>query len=50
MPLTGTSVVNMIITNLGVFDIDQGISVVELANNVTKEQIINNTEADLKFY
>ena len=50
LPLTGTSVVNMIITNLGVFDIDQGISVVELANNVTKEQIINNTEADLKFY
>ena len=49
LPLTGTSVVNMIITNLGVFDIDQGISVVELANNVTKEQIINNTEADLKF-
>ena len=49
VPLTGTSVVNMIITNLGVFDIDQGISVVELANNVTKEQIINNTEADLKF-
>ena len=49
LPLTGTSVVNMIITNLGVFDIDQGISVVEIANNVTKEQIINNTEADLKF-
>ena len=49
LPLTGTSVVNMIITNLGVFDIDQGISVVELANNVTKEQIINNTEVDLKF-
>lgn len=49
LPLTGTSVVNMIITNLGVFAIDQGISVVELANNVTKEQIINNTEADLKF-
>lgn len=49
LPLTGTSVVNMIITNLGVFDIDHGISVVEIANNVTKEQIINNTEADLKF-
>ena len=49
LPLTGTSVVNMIITNLGVFNIDQGISVEELANNVTKEQIINNTEADLKF-
>ena len=49
LPLTGTSVVNMIITNLGVFDIDQGISVVELANNVTKEQVINHTEAELIF-
>ena len=49
LPLTGTSVVNMIITNLGVFAIDQGISVIELANNVTKEQIINHTEAELIF-
>ena len=49
LPLTGTSVVNMIITNLGVFAIDQGISVVELANNVTKEQVINHTEAELIF-
>ena len=49
LPLTGTSVVNMIITNLGVFNIDQGISVVELANNVTKEQVINHTEAELIF-
>ena len=49
LPLTGTSVVNMIITNLGVFDIAQGISVVELANNVTKEQVINHTEAELIF-
>lgn len=49
LPLTGTSVVDMIITNLGVFDIDQGISVIELANNVTKEQVINHTEAELIF-
>ena len=49
LPLTGTSVVNMIITNLGVFAIDQGISVIELANNVTKEQVINHTEAELIF-
>ena len=49
LPLTGTSVVNMIITNLGVFNIDQGISVEELANNVTKEQVINHTEAELIF-
>ena len=49
LPLTGTSVVNMIITNLGVFVINQGISVVELANNVTKEQVIKHTEAELIF-
>lgn len=49
LPLTGTSVVNMIITNLGVFAIEQGISVIELANNVTKEQVINHTEAELIF-
>ena len=49
LPLTGTSVVNLILTNLGVFDIAQGISVVELANNVTKEQVINHTEAELIF-
>ena len=49
LPLTGTSVVNMIITNLGVFAIDQGISVIELANNVTKEQVIKHTEAELIF-
>ena len=49
LPLTGTSVVNMIITNLGVFAIEQGIYVIELANNVTKEQIINHTEAELIF-
>ena len=49
LPLTGTSVVNMIITNLGVFAIEQGISVIELANNVTKEQVIKHTEAELIF-
>ena len=49
LPLTGTSVVNMIITNLGVFKVNQGISVVELANNVTKEQVIKHTEAELIF-
>ena len=49
LPLTGTSVVNMIITNLGVFKVNQGISVVELANNITKEQVVNQTEAELTF-
>ena len=49
LPLTGTSVVNMIITNLGVFKVNQGISVVELANNVTKEQVVNQTETELIF-
>ena len=49
LPLTGTAVVNMIITNLGVFKISKGIHVVELANKVTKEELANQTEAELYF-
>ena len=49
LPLTGTSVVNLIITNLGVFRINKGIHSVELANDVTKEEVINQTEAQISF-
>ena len=49
LPLTGKQVVNLIITNLGVFKIDNGIKVLELAENVLKEDIINNTDAEVKF-
>ena len=48
LPLTGTQVVNRIITNLGVFDIaDGGIKVVELADDVTMADVEAATEADL---
>ena len=49
LPLTGKEVVNLIITNLGVFEVDKGIKVLEIAPDVTKQEIINNTEADLVF-
>ena len=49
LPLTGKEVVNLIITNLGVFQIDKGIKVLEIAPDVTKQEIINSTEANLVF-
>ena len=49
LPLTGKDVVDLIITNLGVFEINEGIRVLEIASDVNKEELINNTEADLNF-
>ncbi len=49
LPLTGKEVVNMIITNLGVFEVDKGIKVLEIAPSTSKQEIINNTEANLDF-
>ena len=49
LPLTGKEVVNLIITNLGVFEVNKGIKVLEIAPDVTKQEIINTTEADLVF-
>ena len=49
LPLTGKEVVNLIITNLGVFEVNKGIKVLEIAPDVTKQEIINNTEVDLVF-
>ena len=49
LPLTGKGVVNLIITNLGVFEVDKGIKVLEVAPNITEQEIINSTEADLVF-
>jgi len=46
LPLTGTGVVNMVITDLAVFDIDQdGMHLKELAPGVTLEEIAAKTEA-----
>jgi 3-oxoacid CoA-transferase subunit B len=46
LPLTGLSVINRIITDLGVLDITpKGLKLVELAPGVTKEEIIAKTGA-----
>ncbi len=49
LPLTGTNVVDLLITDLGVFEIDKrggaGMTLVELADDATLEQIAESTEA-----
>jgi len=48
LPLTGTGVVDRIITNLGVMDVAEGgLKIVELADGVTEEELRANTEATL---
>ena len=49
LPLTGKEVVNLIITNLGVFEVYKGIRVLEIAPEISKQEIINSTEANLDF-
>ncbi|MFL2934425.1 MAG: CoA transferase subunit B [Thalassobaculaceae bacterium] len=46
LPLTGQGVVDRVITNLGVFDIvEGGLRVVELAPEVTMDEVYEKTEA-----
>ncbi|MFD1344399.1 3-oxoacid CoA-transferase subunit B [Litorisediminicola beolgyonensis] len=46
LPLTGTGVVDRIITDLGVFDVtEDGLQIVELAPGVTREDAVAATEA-----
>jgi 3-oxoacid CoA-transferase subunit B len=49
LPLTGAQVVDMVITDLGVFTIDKqgkgGMTLVELADGVTLDEIKGKTEA-----
>ena len=48
LPLTGKAVVDMIITNLGVFNVvEGGLELVELADGVTDEEIRAATEATI---
>ncbi len=48
LPLTGTGVVDRIITNLGVLDVvDGGLKIVELATDVTRQDMVAATEATL---
>ncbi len=49
LPLTGKEVVNLIITDMGVFEIQEGLKVLELAPGITKEKLIENTSAKLNF-
>ncbi len=48
LPLTGTGVVNRIITNLGVLDVvEGGLKIVETAEGVTEDMIREATEATI---
>ena len=48
LPLTGTAVVDRIITNLGVFDVvEGGLKLVELADGVSEDDVKEATEATL---
>jgi 3-oxoacid CoA-transferase subunit B len=48
LPLTGTGVVDRIITNLGVLDVThKGLHIQELAPGVTREDMIAATEAEI---
>ena len=52
LPLTGTGVVDIVITDLGVFSIDKkggtGMTLIELADGVTLDEIKAQTQADFK--
>jgi 3-oxoacid CoA-transferase subunit B len=51
LPLTGAGVVDMVITDLGVFHIDRkggGMTLVEIAPGVSQDEIKSKTEADYR--
>jgi 3-oxoacid CoA-transferase subunit B len=51
LPLTGAAVVDMVITDLGVFAIDRhgsGMTLIELAPGVTLDEIAGKTEAEYR--
>ena len=48
LPLTGTGVVDRIITDLGVLDVvEGGLKIVELAPDVTEDELRSKTEATI---
>ncbi|TDP47377.1 CoA-transferase, partial [Zavarzinia compransoris] len=50
LPLTGTRVVDLVITDLGVFKVDKtggsGLTLIELADGVSLEEITGKTDAE----
>jgi 3-oxoacid CoA-transferase subunit B len=52
LPLTGANVVDVVITDLGVFTIDKhgngGVALIELADGVTVDEVKSKTEADFR--
>ncbi|MCI0599303.1 MAG: succinyl-CoA--3-ketoacid-CoA transferase, partial [Beijerinckiaceae bacterium] len=52
LPLTGTAVVDLVITDLAVLEIDKaggtGMTLIELADGVTLDEVKAKTEADFK--
>jgi 3-oxoacid CoA-transferase subunit B len=52
LPLTGSGVVDLVITDLAVFAIDKaghgGMSLIQLAPGVTQDEVRAKTEADYK--
>ena len=49
LPLTGKGVVDKIITDLGVFEVNSGIKLLELADNVTRQEVIEKTSTEVEF-
>jgi 3-oxoacid CoA-transferase subunit B len=50
LPLTGKAVVHRVITELGVMDVTPtGFKIVEVAEGVTREQVIRRTDAKVSF-
>jgi 3-oxoacid CoA-transferase subunit B len=50
LPLTGTRVVNRVITDLCVLDVTAtGFEVIELADGVTREQLARKTEVSIRY-
>ena len=51
LPLTGANVIDMVVTELGVFTIDKkgkpGVTLIELADGISVEQVRKSTEASL---
>ncbi len=54
LPLTGAGVVNLIVTDLGVFEVDHpgkpGLTLIDLAPEVTLDEIRAKTEADFRVH